>query len=52
MGSLECTAKGVVRRELCEMAKGVAESIEEVILRWFSHVERMENDRIVERVYV
>ena len=31
--------------------KGVNEKIDGV-LRWFSHVERMENDRITKRVYV
>ena len=25
---------------------------DEGVLRWFSHVERMENDRIAKRVYV
>ena len=39
-------------RELCGMAKGVDERIEEDVLHWFSHVERMENDRIAKRVYV
>ena len=28
------------------------EKIEEGVLRWFVHVERMENDRIAKRVYV
>ena len=28
------------------------EKIDESVLRWFSHVERMENDRITKRVYV
>ena len=39
-------------RELCGMAKGVDERIEEGVLPWFSHVERMENDRIAKRLYV
>ena len=39
-------------RELCGVPKGVDERITEGILRWFSHVERMENDRIAMRVYV
>ena len=28
------------------------ERIDEGVLRWFDHVERMENDRIAKRVYV
>ena len=28
------------------------ENIDEGVLRWFSHAERMENDRIAKRVYV
>ena len=28
------------------------EKIDEGVLRWFGHVERMENDRIAKRVYV
>ena len=39
-------------RELCGMAKGVDERIEEDVLHWFSHVERIENDRIAKRFYV
>ena len=39
-------------RELCGMAKGVDERIEEDVLHWFSHVERMENDRIAKKLYV
>ena len=31
--------------------EGVDEKIDDV-LRWFGHVERMENDRVVKRVYV
>ena len=34
------------------MTKGVDETINEGDLRWFSHVERMENDRIAKKVYV
>ena len=33
-------------RQLCGMTKGVDEKINEGVLRWFGHVERMENDRI------
>ena len=32
--------------------QGVDEKIDEGVLRWFSHVERMKNDRISKRVYV
>ena len=35
---------------LCGVTKGVDEKIDEGILRWFGHVERMENDRIAKRV--
>ena len=34
------------------MTKRVDERIDEGVLRWFGHVERMENDRIAKRVYV
>ena len=39
-------------KELSGMAKGVNERIEEDFLHWFSHVERMENDRIAKMFYV
>ena len=39
-------------RELCEVAKGVGERIDESVLRWFGHIERMENNRISKRVYI
>ena len=39
-------------RELCGVTKGVDERIGEGVLRWFGHVERLENDRIVKRGYV
>ena len=32
--------------------KGVNKIIYEGVLRWFGHVERMENNRIAKRVYV
>ena len=38
-------------RQLCGVTKGVNEKIDGV-LRWYSHVERMENNRIAKRVYV
>ena len=34
------------------MTKGLDERIDEDVLRWFSHVERMEKDRIAKRVYL
>ena len=34
------------------MKKGVDEKIDEGVLRWFGHAERIENVRIIERVYV
>ena len=34
------------------MTKGVDERIEEDVLWWFGHVERMERDRIAKRAYV
>ena len=34
------------------MTKGVDERIDESVLRWFGHVERMEKDRIAKRVFV
>ena len=39
-------------KELCKVRKGLDERIDEGILRWFRHVERMERDRIAERVYL
>ena len=39
-------------RKLCGGTKGVHEKIDAGVLRWFGHVERMEMDRIAERVYV
>ena len=39
-------------RKLCRIAKGVDKRIEEDVLHWFSHVERMEYDRIAKRLYV
>ena len=33
------------------MAKGVNKNFNEGVLRWFGHVERMENNRIAKRVY-
>ena len=39
-------------RELCGMTKGEDERIEEGVLQWFGHVERMEKHRFPRRVYV
>ena len=38
-------------RELCGVTKGGDERINEGVLRWFGHVERMKNDRIAKMVY-
>ena len=37
-------------RELSRVKKGLDERINECVLRWFGHVERM--DRIAKRIYV
>ena len=39
-------------RELCGVRKGLDERIDEGVLRWFAHVERMERGMIAKRVYV
>ena len=39
-------------RELCGVKNGLDEGIDESMLRWFNHVEKMENDWIGKRVYV
>ena len=39
-------------RELCGVRKGLDGRIDEGVLRWFGHVERMERDRIAKSVYV
>ena len=39
-------------RELCGVAKGVDERIDESVLRWVGHIERLENDRISKRMYI
>ena len=38
--------------ELFGVRKGLDERIDEGVLRWFGHVERMERDRIAKRIYV
>ena len=40
-----------VIRELCGVEKGVKERISESILRWFGHMERMDENRLVKRMY-
>ena len=39
-------------RQLYGVMKGVDEKIDEGVLQLFGHVEKLENDRIAERVYV
>ena len=39
-------------RELCIVKKVLDERIYEGMLRWFSHVERMERDRIAKRIFI
>ena len=41
-----------ILRELWGETKGVDERIDEGVLRWFGHGERMDRDRIAKRVYV
>ena len=39
-------------RELCGVVKWADESIDGIVLRWFGHIERVDNDRIGKRVYM
>ena len=39
-------------RGLCGVTKGVNERIDEGVLRWFGHVERIEKERTAKSVYV
>ena len=39
-------------RELCGVRKGIGERIDESVLRWFVHVERIERDKISKKIYV
>ena len=39
-------------RELCGVTKGAVERIDESVLRWFDHVERIENDMFAKRIHV
>ena len=43
---------GIRIRYLCRVTKIINEKIDEGVLRWFGHVETMENDRTAKRVYV
>ena len=38
-------------RELCGVKNGVNEKIAESVLRWFGHLERMDGNRLVKRMY-
>merc|ERR1712002_1395453 len=38
-------------REMCGKNVGVCERMDQAVLRWFEHVERMGNERLVKRVY-
>merc|ERR1712002_1078060 len=38
-------------RRRCDKNVGVVERMEQGVLRWFGHVERMGNERLVKRVY-
>ena len=40
------------KREFCGVKKGLNERIDEGVISWFGHVERMENDRFAKRIYV
>ena len=37
-------------RELCGVRKGLDGRIDEGVLRWFGHVERMKRDKIAKRL--
>ena len=39
-------------RELWGVVKGVDEQIDERVLRWFDHIEKIDNDKIARRMYV
>ena len=38
-------------KDLCGVTKGIGVRIDEDVLRWVGHVERIKDDRIVKRVY-
>ena len=37
-------------RASCKVKKDLDERIDEGVLQWFGHVERMERDRVIKRV--
>ena len=39
-------------RELCRVKKGADKRIDEVVLRWFGHVESMKKERFAKRLFV
>ena len=39
-------------REFCGVKKRLYERIDEGVVQWFGHVERMKNDKIAKRAYV
>ena len=38
--------------KFCRFMKRMDERINEGVLQWFDHIERMRNDRITKKVYV
>ena len=50
--SEDCWVLGGLIRELCGVRKGLHERIDEGVLRWFIHVERIERIKITKKVYV
>ena len=43
--------RNVTIRQRCEWNRGLVERCEQGILRWFGHLVRMDNERLVRRVY-
>ena len=41
-----------IKRQFCGVKKDLDERIDEGVLWWFGHIERMERDRIAKRVYL
>ena len=41
-----------MKKKWCRVRKGLDERIDEGVLRWFGHLERMERDRNAKRFYV
>ena len=50
IGRMDCVLNAWIG-ELCGMTRGLDDRINDSILCWFGHVERMEKDMIVKRVY-